>query len=106
MATNWGGHVLPLGGDGPVDEEDEKRLRKKFRGKLPADVIRPIDEDTRSEGPKHRVRNLVLSLTEPGFKARASAELAFREIANDVARMVDDNAVLQSWFLGELLWSL
>ncbi len=46
----------------PDTEEELQRLRKKFRGQLPSEIIRRIDDDTRMEGPADEVSATVMDL--------------------------------------------
>ena len=86
--------------------DEEARLRKKFRGRLPHEVLGPINADTRMDRWQDTVRMDVLRLTDPGFKLRSGAEVEFREIALSVARAVQQNDVVASWFINVGLWDL
>lgn len=87
-------------------EVEDARLRKKFRGKLPPEVLAPINADTHW-GVEERLRKRLLSLLKTNLNTvRRDPAAFFRDEAGDIAHMLRESESLRVQFLDTLLWDL
>ena len=88
------------------DKAEEARLRKKFRGRTPHEVLEPINKDTFYDKNDQLLRRKLHSLITMNMQnvKRDPAGL-FRDEANDIARLLRDEFVMNA-FLKTLLWDL
>jgi hypothetical protein len=87
-------------------KEEETRLRKKFRGLLPAEVLAPIKADTHW-GSEQRLRKRVYGLLKTNLTTvRRDPAAFFKDEATDVASLLRENESNRTVFLDSLLWDL
>lgn len=90
---------------GPIADEEHERLRKKFRGRQPKDILDEINADTHY-GKEHGLRRRVLDLLNTNLQSlRRDPAGFFRDEAGDIARMLREPD-LYSTFMRSLLWDL
>jgi hypothetical protein len=87
-------------------KEEEMRVRKKFRGLSPQEVLAPINADT-FYGSEHRLRKRLYNFLKTNLNAvRRDPASFFKDEASEIANLLRTDETNRTVFLDTLLWDL
>lgn len=87
-----------------VEEEEKKRLQKKFRGRSVADILESVKRDTYYDQQEQTVRQRVFYLLVNPPDRRGPE--GFRGAAEEIGQVLARTPAVQEAFTNSLLWDL